>query len=93
MAVSLTAQDDEKKATDDKKFKGVITEKTEETLVVEKSKEGGETAKRTFVLTDKTKFIIDGKEVKPAEFKKGMSVLVKYRKAEDKLIAKRVSKE
>lgn len=93
LAVGVTAQEDEKKATDDKKFKGVITERTTDSLTVEKEKENGEKATRTFVVTDRTKFVIDGKEVKPSEFKKGMTVTVKYRKAEKDLIAKRVSKD
>ena len=93
MAVGVTAQDEDKQATDDKKFKGVITERTKDSLTVEREKENGETAARTFVVTERTKFVVDEKEVKPAEFKKGMTVVVKYRKADKDLIAKRVTKE
>jgi hypothetical protein len=87
-----TQQQAEQKEQKAKKFKGDIAEVGKDFIKVSRKKADGKITTRKFALTDKTKIVFDGKEVKIAVLKKGVSVMVKFvTKADKSQVAVRIS--
>jgi hypothetical protein len=83
-------QEEQKKDNKTKKFKGDIAELGKDFVKVARKKADGKLVTRKFVVTDKTKIVLDGKEVKFAALKKGTSVVVKFIDKEKSQIALRI---
>ncbi len=84
-------QQEDQKEKNTKKFKGDITEVGEDFIKVARKKADNKLVTRKFVLTDKTKIVFDGEEVDRDVLKKGTSVMVKFVKRDEKLIAVKIA--